>query len=298
MVTHEGATGATEDATDATDATGGALDDAPVPQVVIDCLVGPVAFAAGASNVIMQLSLLPVGHGVAESTVESGRADRHPVKRLRTTFSYLAVAVLGTPADRQAMRQEVNRSHRPVRSGPADAVRYNAFDPQLQLWVAACLYRGVEISYRLIYGVPDEATADVLYRHSARLGTTLQVTERMWPADRAAFEDYWQQGLQRIRMDDTTRNYLQGLARLGFMPAPVRSVFGPLHELLSVGFLPEPFRVELGLPWGPNRQRLFDGLTRAGGRVARMLPQPLKAFPFNWFLWDVRRRVRTGRPIV
>ena len=27
------------------------------------------------------------------------------------------------------------------------------------------------------------------------LGTTLQVPEEMWPADRAAFDEYWQQSL-------------------------------------------------------------------------------------------------------
>ena len=30
----------------------------------------------------------------------------------------------------------------------------------------------------------------------------------------------------------------------------------------------------------------------------KVLPRPARNFPFNFFLWDVRRRVRTGRPIV
>ena len=91
----------------------------------------------------MQLSLLPIGRGVAESRVEAGRLDAHPVKRFRTTVGYVAIALLGTEEERVAVRREVDRSHRPVHSMASDPVLSGAFDPDLQLWVAACLYRGV-----------------------------------------------------------------------------------------------------------------------------------------------------------
>ncbi len=74
------------------------------------------AFAAGAANVIMQLSWPQVGYGVAESTVDSGNLLKHPWKRARTTFQYLAVAILGGPDDRAAFREAVNSSHRHVKS--------------------------------------------------------------------------------------------------------------------------------------------------------------------------------------
>ena len=56
------------------------------------------SFAAGAANVIMQLSSPGVGYGVVESKVDSGNLLKHPWKRARTTFQYLAVAILGTEA--------------------------------------------------------------------------------------------------------------------------------------------------------------------------------------------------------
>jgi len=40
-----------------------------------------VGLLAGAANVIMQLARPGVGYGVLESRVESGRIDRHPIKR-------------------------------------------------------------------------------------------------------------------------------------------------------------------------------------------------------------------------
>ena len=51
-----------------------------------------VGLLVGAANVIMQLARPGVGYGVLESRVESGRVDLHPIKRARTTFTYLAVA--------------------------------------------------------------------------------------------------------------------------------------------------------------------------------------------------------------
>ena len=180
-----------------------------------------LSLAAGGANVIMQLARLPVGRGVAESRVESGRVDRHPIKRLRTTTAFLLIAMLGTEDERPS---SAGRSTGCTRGAvpPEDPVAYNAFDTDLQLWVAACLYKGLEDVHRLFGPAVDERYLDdVLYPHAKRLGTTLQVTEEMWPPDRAAFEAYWKEGLERIEMDDVTRRYLRGIADLSFLVAPL-----------------------------------------------------------------------------
>ena len=110
------------------------------------------SFAAGAANVVMQLSNPGVGHGVVESKVDSGALMKHPWKRARTTFQYLAVAVIGSDEDRAAFRDAVDEVHRQVKSGPQSPVRYNAFDLDLQMWVAACLFVGLEDTYQLLRG--------------------------------------------------------------------------------------------------------------------------------------------------
>ena len=258
--------------------------------------ISGLALAAASANVVMQLARLPIGHGVAKSTVDSGRLDKHPVKRTRTTLTYLAVALLGTDEERKIMRREVNRAHRQVRS--KEPVPYNAFDPELQMWVAACLYQGVEMIHRMLYGEPTPEQIEEMYRASATLGTTLQVREDMWPPDRAAFEEYWQDGLKKIEMDDLTRGYLRDLAELRFLPAPIPQAFGPMNRFLTLGFLPQIFRDELGYTWTAADQRRFDRLVRVLAGVNRALPPRVRAFPFNLYLYDFRRRVKTGRPIV
>ena len=80
----------------------------------------------------MQLARPGVGYGVMESRVESGRVDRHPIKRARTTFTYLAVATSGTDAQKAAFRRAVNKAHAQVYSTDESPVKYNAFDKDLQ----------------------------------------------------------------------------------------------------------------------------------------------------------------------
>ncbi|MEU6133175.1 oxygenase MpaB family protein [Saccharopolyspora sp. NPDC047091] len=263
-----------------------------------DELVVGAGLLAGGANVIMQLARPGVGYGVVESKVDSGNIFKHPVKRTRTTLTYLAVATMGTDEERALFRRATNRSHARVRSTESSPVSYNAFDKNLQLWVAACLYRGIEDVYRIFVGDLTDAEIDELYRRSATLGTTLQVTDDMWPADRAAFEEYWNTALDQVHVDDTVRPYLRRIAELDFMPRYVSAPLGRFNRFITTGFLPQRFRDEMRLPWTDRDQRRFDRLTRAMGVVIRRLPTVLRKFPFNYYLWDVRRRIKAGTPLV
>jgi uncharacterized protein (DUF2236 family) len=271
--------------------------DGKVPDELHDLLTPATVSLAGA-NIIMQLAQLPVGRGVAESTVDRGNLYKHPIKRARTTFGYVMVAVYGSDEERAALAAAVTEVHRQVRSRPGDAVRYTALDPRLQLWVAACMYRGFEDGYALLHGPPPPELLDLMYRHGARLATMLQVPATMWPPDRAAFEAYWSEAEARIEMDEVTRRYLYDFASLGFLPWPVPKLFGWYHRAITAGFLPAAFRRELGLAWGPREQRAF-ALNRRFLRIANMLtPRPLRALPFDLYLWDIRRRLRNGRNVL
>jgi uncharacterized protein (DUF2236 family) len=266
--------------------------------VVDEYIDGVGSLLAGTANVIMQLALPPVGYGVLESKVESGQVTKHPLKRLRTTFTYLAVTMLGDDEDRDAYRAAVNTAHAQVRSGAASPVRYNAFDPQLQLWVAACLYWGTVDLYTRLHGpVEDEARADAFYEFGARFGSGLQVRPDMWPADRAAFAAYWADGLARISIDEPVREYLTLLMTRRYLPWPLRAT-GRFDQWVTTGFLPEPFRDQMHVSWDERDERRFARLLRTIGTVSGRMPGSARRFPFNYFLWDMRRRVRRGRPLV
>lgn len=259
---------------------------------------GTAGLLGGTANVIMQLSHLPVGHGVANSTVDSGNVTLHPLKRLRTTMTYIAIALAGTAEERRGYRQAVDRQHVHVRSGPDDEVAYNAFDPELQLWVAACLYWGAVDLYERMHGPMGDERADRWYVDAARLGTTLQVSAAMWPSDRDAFARYWEEGLDRIEVDATVHAYFDALLDLEMLPRGVRVPLAPFHRWVSTGLLPPRVRDELGLAWTPTDDRRLDRMMRTLGAVSRRLPGVLRRFPLNAYLADARLRMRLGRPLV
>ncbi|MGV0790653.1 oxygenase MpaB family protein [Mycolicibacterium sp. XJ1819] len=266
-----------------------------------DGLMG-VALLAGPANVIMQLALPPVGYGVMESRVESGRVDRHPIKRARTTFTYLAVATMGTEEQKAAFRRAVNRQHAQVYSLDDSPVKYNAFDKNLQMWVGACLYKGGVDVYRMFIGEMDEQTADRHFEEGIALGTTLQVPEEMWPKNRVEFDKYWQESVEKVHIDDAVREYLwpiaAGRVRGVSLPGPIQRRIDEFNLLITGGFLPQRFRDEMRLDWNADKQRRFDRLIAVLRTVNNMLPRFIRQFPFNVLLKDLDRRIRTGRPLV
>jgi uncharacterized protein (DUF2236 family) len=251
-----------------------------------------------AANVIMQLSLPGVGYGVLESPVDSGNVYKHPFKRARTTGTYLAVATIGTESDRALIRDAVDVAHRQVRSTSSSPVSYNAFDPKLQLWVAACLYRYFVDQHEFLHGPLDEASADAVYRDAKRLGTTLQVPERLWPRDRVAFDEYWKRSLDELHIDPPVREHLRGVAALVFLPWPLRVLAGPLNLFATTGFLAPEFRSLMRLDWSERQQRRFEWLVSALRLADLVIPHRAWIFGYQLYLWDMRFRARRGWRIV
>ena len=269
----------------------------PVPPAITDA-VDSLGAASGVANVIMQLSWPEVGWGVRESRVETGNVYRRPLKRARTTFQYLAVATLGSDDDKRVYREEVTRIHRLVHSTPESRVRYSALDPKLQMWVAACLYVGFEDVYEWLHGPMTDPDREAFYRSAPSLGTTLQVRPEQWPATRAEFDDYWREGVARIRFDEPVRRHLVGLTELRMLPQPATAVFGRVNKGITTGFLHREFRDELGLPWTPRDQRRFETFLTATAGLNRLLPTALRTITYRVLLLDLRWRLRSGRPLM
>lgn len=255
-------------------------------------------FAGAAANVAMQMMSPGVGHGVVESTVESGALMKRPWKRARTTTQYLAVAILGSEAEKEAYREAVNGAHRQVKSQPGAAVKYNAFDRDLQLWVAACLFVGFEDTYQMLNGRLPENQAESFYQSCATLGTTLQVPRDMWPATRADFDDYWVRACGETRLDEPVAAYLDDLLHLRMITWPLRLVFGGLLTFLTAGFLAPYFREQMHVAWTAADQRRFENLFAFVGFVNRFIPRFLRFGPTRSLMVDLRLRMGAGKPLI
>lgn len=260
--------------------------------------IDSIGAASGVANVIMQLSWPEVGWGVRDSRVDSGNVYKHPLKRARTTFQYLAVATVGSDEDKRLYREAVDRVHRLVHSTPESRVKYSALDPKLQMWVAACLYVGFEDVFEWLHGPLTDADREAFYASAHTLGTTLQVRREQWPATRAEFDDYWRDGIARVRFDAPVAKHLVGLTELRMLPQPATLLFGRINKWITTGFLHREFRDELGLPWNPRDQRRFEKFLAATARLNAMLPETIRTFSYRVLLMDLRWRMRTGRPLV
>jgi uncharacterized protein (DUF2236 family) len=267
------------------------------PRRPADTVSGAVVLGATA-NVVMQLARPAVGYGVVESRVDRGNLMLHPLHRLRTTSTYLSVTMLGDGRDVRDYRRAVGRSHAQVRSTDASPVAYDAFDRELQMWVAACLVRAFEDTWALLAGRPGAWLPDEVYRACAPLGTGLQVRPGQWPEDRAAFERWWEAQLAHVGLDDTVRGHLWRLVDQEFLPAPLRPALAPVSRFFTAGFLHEPFRSMMGFSWSDADQARFEATMRRIGTVLNRTPGVIRRFPYNAFLADLRLRRRLGMPLV
>ncbi|OBB38272.1 oxygenase MpaB family protein [Mycolicibacterium fortuitum] len=254
--------------------------------------------AGAAANVIMQMSWPEVGYGVAESRVESGSLVHHPWKRLRTTAQYLTVAILGTDEEKNAYREAVNVAHRQVRSTEDSPVKYNAFNRELQLWVAACLFIFYEDTHQLLYGTMTEEQAETFYQSAMTIGTTLQVLEEMWPATRADFDAYWNTACERVEMTPFVRDYLMVLVELRMINWPMRKMLAPLLRFLTIGFLAPVFRDAMEFEWTDTDRRRFEHLFLFVAFVNRFLPKSLRTGNYSVLMKDLRRRIRRKKALI
>ncbi|HEX2895001.1 MAG TPA: oxygenase MpaB family protein [Marmoricola sp.] len=253
---------------------------------------------SGTANVIMQLSRPEIGYAVKDSVVTEGNLFTSPRRRQRTTVAFLAVAVLGTAEERAAFRRATNRSHAQVRSAPGAEPAYRAFDPELQRWVAACIYRGFEESRERVHGPLRGAEREQFYRQGVIFGAMLQMPPELWPPDRDAFEEYWADGLEHVRIDEPIREYLLRIVRLEYLGRPVPAPVVRARLWLTTGYLPPELRAAMGLGWTAPQQQWFERFNQVVGAVVQRLPANRRAWPFTRSLADVRARLAEGRDLL
>jgi Uncharacterized protein conserved in bacteria len=231
-----------------------------------------ILLAGGGRAILLQIAHPAVGRGVAEHSDFASR----PLDRLRATMTYVYAVVYGDAAERAEVRRRVNAAHAPVHGEASDdAPGYDAYDPALQLWVAATLYDTAVGLYQRVFGPLDEASADRIYREYAAIGTALQVPPDAWPRDREAFRRYWDATLPTLRTGDDTRRVANELLRAQGAPLWVRVVM-PWVRLCTVALLPAGLRKPFGLTLTERNRRRFERLMAVVARLYPRLPRTLR----------------------
>ena len=223
-----------------------------------------ILLAGGAAAILLQVADPAVARGVAGHSTFAER----PLNRLHGTLTYLYVTVYGTPDEARAIARSVGAAHREVP---------RATDAALQLWVAATLYDTAMRVRELVWGPDSTADAEALLADYAVVGTALGVPRDTWPADTAAFSEYW--STYPLEVGDDAR----GIARELLHPAApiwLRALM-PTVRVVTAGLLSPELREAYGLPHDAER---FDRLVRRTRAIYPRLPRWLREAPKRHYL--------------
>jgi uncharacterized protein (DUF2236 family) len=225
-----------------------------------------ILLAGGGAAILQQLANPVVCAGVAG---HSDFAER-PLDRLHGTLTYLYVVVFGTEEEVRRIARDVGRAHAPVRG---------ARDDGPQLWVAATLYETARRVHELVLGPWDEA----LLHDYAVVGTALGMPRASWPADQAAFDDYWRAATREV--DDVARSLAHELLHPRAVPWWIRMLM-PAVRAVTAGLLEPELREAYRLPFDERR---FVRLVRIAQAVYPRLPRRLRQLPRDVILRRFRR---------
>ncbi|WP_411732545.1 oxygenase MpaB family protein [Paeniglutamicibacter sp.] len=216
----------------------------------------------GLAAILLQLAHPVVARGVAQSSSFA----RDPLSRLRRTLAYVYAVHLGSPQQRVIAVQHVDSAHARV-AGARDA------GPQL--WVTATLaHTGVQV-HELLYGPLAADLAAETHAASGELGMSLQLPANAWPADRAAFDRYWDATLPTLEVGDDARAVAAELLAARAAPWWLRLALPAAREFTAV-LLPPRLRDAYGLPDHPRRGRAVVQVARV---LARVMPRRLRELP-------------------
>ena len=226
-------------------------DDATIRKVL-----GEYVVALSGPRALLMMAAHPVAF---EGFFNSTGALDDPYARLRRTAVVMDEIIWGSKAKADAYTARVRTAHARVRGAiPRDAGQfpagtpYAADDPELLLWILACLTDAADRIYRAYVGPLTRDERDALWQDYRVVGACFGLAGDEMPADIEAFDEYIDATNEQLWVTEQARE----LGRRIVLEVPVPLVARPLREAvnqLTVGLLPPRVRRGYGLSWDPAR---------------------------------------------
>lgn len=229
----------------------------------------------GARAVLMQAAHPLVIAGARET----GFYERNPWKRLQRTLILTYTITFGTREEALEAAARINEVHGRVQGlDPITGLRYDALDPELLLWVHACLVDSALLFEELTVGELDEKGRQRFHEEQMLAAELVELPRDRIPPTvpelRAYIDDVSRSGILRVtdaarRVADLFshppreaewRPVLQVVSRLAFATLPPEIAelygvrFGPFREIGKRTALEALRRVR---PFLPNRYRFI-----------------------------------------
>jgi uncharacterized protein (DUF2236 family) len=204
-----------------------------------------------------------------------------PYERLARTAAVMDTIGFGSRAAADRATRRVRAMHRRVRGVTPEGIPYAADDPELLLWILACLVDSALVVYQKYVRSLSRDERDAYWRDYRVIGGLFGLADDEMPATIEDFDAYMDGMLRggQLRVVPAARE----LAVQIVLKPPVPLAARPLLELanqITVGLLPRGIRREYGLRWDPARELALHGGAEYVKRVVvPLLPPRLRLVP-------------------
>ncbi len=224
--------------------------------------------------------LMQAAHPVAFEGffAHSGALDE-PYERLARTAAVMDTIAFGPRADAERATRRVRAMHARVRGElerPAGrfaaGTPFAADDPELLLWILACLVDSALCFYERYVASLSRDEREAYWQDYRVVGGLFGLRDEQMPADIEAFDAYM--GDMLGGGDLFVTSAARELALRIVMRPPVPLARRPVLELvnfITVGLLPARLRRQFGLSWDPLRALMLRG----GAEYAKRVLVPL-----------------------
>ncbi|WP_146137445.1 oxygenase MpaB family protein [Gulosibacter molinativorax] len=248
-----------------------------------------IVLIGGGAAILLQISHPAVAAGVARHSDFAAA----PLRRLEGTLDFVIAVVHGNESERQFVTKRVNTIHRSVRGRSGD-IRYDARDPELQLWVASTLYYAARAAHERVFGKASSADEESLLACFAAISEVLQVPAARWHGSVREFDRWWDAELASKRAGQDARVIFQQLRYAAGAPAYLRILL-PVVWRIALAMLPARLRREFYPEWSKRDRFVAELYWAMVVLVYRLLPRRVRTLTVAWQLRHVRKTMRRER---
>ncbi len=240
----------------------------------------------GARAVLMQAAHPLVIAGARET----GFYEQNPWKRLQRTLVLTYTITFGTKAEAHAAADRINDVHARI-NGVDDVTGkpYDALDPELLLWVHACLVDSALLFEELTVGKLTDAGRERFHQEQMLVAEMVKIPREIIPPTVPALRAYMDDVIARgdLLVTDSARK----VADL-FHDPPAEAEWRPVLRgvsRLAFATLPPALREGFGIRLGPVKRTAMHA-TFAATRLARPLLPPKYRYIAPYQEWRMRQR--------
>jgi uncharacterized protein (DUF2236 family) len=227
----------------------------------------------GARAVLMQAAHPLVIAGARET----GFYERDPWKRLQRTLVLTYTMTFGSKTEAQAAADRINRVHERVKGlDPVTGKAYDGLDPELLLWVHACLVDSALVFEEKTVGRLDDEGRERFHQEQMLAAELVEIPRSSIPPTVPALRAWMADRIDRgdLLVTDAARS----VARLFEAPPPEAEWRPVLRGVarLAFGTLPPEIREMYGVPLGPLRRSAMSATFALARRLRPLLPSKLR----------------------